>query len=289
LFLLTVMLAVAGSWLWGRLPWRVALRWRLVLLMPVAAALVLAAAYVVMNARTFQVAGDLVHRIDTREAVVALTFDDGPTPTHTDEIRALLRAKGVRATFFVTGDALKAHPELGAALVADGHELGNHSFSHRRLLFTSSKVIRWEIDETDRLIRQAGSTGPILFRSPYGKKLLLLPLFLWQTERPNILWDIEPDSEPSANAEQMVAEVARNARPGSIILLHVMNPARVETRTAVPDIIVALREQGYRFVTMSELLALRQDGAPAGIGTGGADDLHPVPMYLKEIGRTFRD
>jgi peptidoglycan-N-acetylglucosamine deacetylase len=267
LFLIAVMLAAAGSRLWGMLPWRVAIRWRFALLAPVASALVLAATYQVMNARSFQVVGELVHRVDTREAVIALTFDDGPTLAHTDEIRALLRDEGVRATYFVTGDALAVHPELGAALVADGHELGNHSFSHRRLLFTPFKVIRWEVEETDRLIRQAGSTGPIHFRSPYGKKLLLLPLYLWQTDRTNILWDVEPDSDPSATAEQMVSEVARNARPGSIILLHGMDPTRKETRGAVPGIIAALREQGYRFVTISELLALRQDRSSARTGT----------------------
>ncbi len=101
------------------------------------------------------------------------------------------------------------------------------------MVFKSPAFIQREIEQTDELIRRAGYTGTINFRSPYGKKLLLLPLYLSRTGRANIFWDVEPASDPAATAEQMVEHVVAQVRPGSIILLHLMYPNRTESRAAV--------------------------------------------------------
>jgi peptidoglycan/xylan/chitin deacetylase (PgdA/CDA1 family) len=101
--------------------------------------------------------------------------------------------------------------------------------------------------------------GARSLRPPGGKRLIELPFYLWQTRRTTAYWDIEPESYPevAADAERITAHVLERARPGSIILLHVMYASREETRKALAAIILGLRERGYRFVTLSELLTVR--------------------------------
>lgn len=141
-------------------------------------------------------------------------------------------------------------------LVAAGHELGNHSYSHRQMLLKPYSFIEQEIERTDQLIRVCGYKGDVHFRSPYGKKLVVLPYYLAKTGRKNISWDVAPESRPdiAADADKIVEHVLKETRPGSIILLHAMSEGRAETRKAIPVVIQGLRERGYRFVTVSELL-----------------------------------
>jgi peptidoglycan/xylan/chitin deacetylase (PgdA/CDA1 family) len=216
-------------------------------------------AWKLSNARTVQLFGGIVPRVETSEPVVALTFDDGPTARYTDEILAILRDEGVKATFFVVGEALERSPAECQKIVAEGHELGNHSYSHQRMVLKPYSFIRQEIERTDELIRMCGYGGVVHFRSPNGKKLIMLPYYLSRTERNNIFWDVGPegDRDIAATADKIVETVLQETRQGSIILLHVMYRSRVESRKALPGIIHGLRQQGYRFVTVSELLASR--------------------------------
>lgn len=227
--------------------------WSLSVLLIVAVT-VLAGGYRLMNSRSCALAGHLVHRVDTSAKVIALTFDDGPT-THTPEVLRMLRDAGVRATFYLTGAELTAAPQSGAAIAAAGHEIGNHSYSHRRMVLTSSATVADEIERTDTAIRATGYQGPITFRPPYGKKLWALPHYLSTHHRTMVTWDVEPDSATTAGADAIVAEAVSKARPGSIILLHAMYDSRAASRAAIPRIIGELRSAGYRFVTVSELLA----------------------------------
>ena len=205
------------------------------------------------NSRTHQIVGDLITRVETSDSIVALTFDDGPVPVYTDSVLALLSELQVPATFFMVGAAIERHPELAAEVVLRGHEIGNHSFSHRRLVMKAPSSIRREIEDTDSLIRAAGHEGPIFVRPPYGKRLLGLPLYLWRRDRPTVLWDVEPDTHYSAAAD-VVGYVTEHVRPGSIILLHVEMPARSQNRKALRRFVPLLKERGYRFVTLSELI-----------------------------------
>ena len=208
------------------------------------------------NARRYQIAGELVARVARTDSVVALTFDDGPTPAYTDEVLAILRAHGVKATFFVTGRETEHNLKEAEQIVAEGHELGNHSFSHPRLVFKRTARIREEVERTDAAIRRAGYQGPIYFRPPYGKKLLMLPLYLARAGRTTIMWDVEPESyhEVAQQGARIATHVFERVQPGSIILLHLMYEGRATSREALPLIIDGLRERGYRFVTVGELL-----------------------------------
>lgn len=211
-----------------------------------------------MNSRTYQVFGTIVPRVETEQKVVALTFDDGPQPGFTDEILTILDEADARATFYVTGGELEQHPAEAQRLVAAGHALGNHSYSHQRMILVSPSFVRREIEQTDQLIRSAGYTGRIDFRPPYSKKLVVLPYYLAQHDRTTIMVDVEPESYPEIgqDTDKMVEHVLARARPGSIILLHVMNRSRRPSMAAVGPIVAGLKQQGYRFVTVPELLAI---------------------------------
>lgn len=208
------------------------------------------------NSRTFQVFGQLVSSVGTEERVIALTFDDGPTARHTESVLTILRERDVKATFFVTGSETKSNLYYAERIVQEGHELGNHSFSHPRMVFKGWGTIRNEIEQTDIAIRSAGYEGPIYFRPPYGKKLFLLPWYLSKNNRTTIMWDLEPESysEIASSSDRIVGYVLENVQPGSILLLHVMYDSREESRKALPVIIDRLREEGYSFRTISELL-----------------------------------
>ena len=210
---------------------------------------------------THQLFGTIVDRVDTDRKVVALTFDDGPTPYAADEILAGLGT--TRATFFLTGFGMIEAPAVGPRLVAAGHEIGNHSFHHNRMVLKSQRTIAEEIESVDALIRKAGWRGPILFRAPFNKKLVGLPWYLARHDRIDVTWDVEPDSaDPGVDANSIVEDVLTHARPGSIILLHPWYHGREPTREAIAPIIAGLRARGYDFVTVSELLALR-GGSPS--------------------------
>jgi peptidoglycan-N-acetylglucosamine deacetylase len=210
------------------------------------------------KSRSFQLLGELVTSVATGDSVVALTFDDGPSPSYTPDVLALLQREQARATFFLVGRAIEQHPQLARSILEGGHELGNHSYSHRPMVLMRQRTIQAEVERTDSLIRAAGADGPIPFRPPYGKRLVGLPLYLSRTNRPTVLWSLEPDTW-YRDAESMVEHVVSGVKPGDIILLHVELSARAEERVALAMLIPALREKGYRFVTVSELIALGAD------------------------------
>ncbi|MFD0365254.1 polysaccharide deacetylase family protein [Nocardia sp. GCM10030253] len=209
--------------------------------------------YFLMNSRTHQLAGRLVNRVDTTEKVVALTLDDGPTAKTPDVLKVLAEAT-VPATFYLVGGDLAANPQHGKAIAQAGHEIGNHTYSHRRMVLVSSGTVRDELERTDTEIAKTGYQGPITFRPPYGKKLWTLPKYLSDQDRTTVTWDVEPDSGKDASTDDIVAETVRQVRPGSIILLHVMHEYAATALAAIPRIVSELRSAGYRFVTVSDLL-----------------------------------
>ncbi len=212
----------------------------------------------------FQLLGELVNRVPTEQKVIALTFDDGPEPGKTEQILQILAAEQIPATFFLVGEAIARHPELAKKLLLAGHQLGNHSYSHQRMLFKSPDFIAREIEQTDALLRDIGVSGSILFRPPYGKKLVLLPWYLATHQRISVTWDIAPENyrQIAKDSQAIVKYSIDEVAPGSIILLHVMYEQRRASMQAVPELIKQLKAQGYRFVTVNELLALRAEPKP---------------------------
>lgn len=209
----------------------------------------------VSKMRNFQFFGELVSRVETTEKVVALTFDDGPSE-NIEEILKVLDEKKAPATFYVMGANMEKYPEQAKELVEKGHELGNHSYSHQRFLGKSQEFIAEEIESTNQLIRDAGYTGEITFRPPNGKKLFGLPWYLSKHHIKTIMWDVEPDTYYQGNAEAIVMYTLKTVQPGSIILMHPFcGEACLADRQALPEIIDELKQQGYTFVTIQQLLS----------------------------------
>lgn len=208
--------------------------------------------FYISKSRTFQFFGTIISEVRTTDKIVALTFDDGPT-TYTTGILDSLKAYNVHATFFLTGEEIRTHPELAKAIVADGHSIGNHSYSHQRMLLKTPSFIVNEVEATDRLIRSIGFTQKIYFRPPYCKKLFYLPYYLSKTNRTTVTWDIEPDSQNNT-PKAILKDVQQHIKPGSIILLHAMYPNREATIQALPQIIKWLQANGYSFVTVNEMM-----------------------------------
>ncbi|MBU1436400.1 MAG: polysaccharide deacetylase family protein [Gammaproteobacteria bacterium] len=229
----------------------------------------------------FQLFGTLIHRVETTEPLVALTFDDGPTPEKTEQILHVLAKEHIAATFFLTGADVAANPHLVQKILAAGHQVGNHSYSHQRLIFKTTNFIAKEIEQTDTLLKDAGVPEPVYFRPPYGRKLWMLPRYLQKHQRVAVTWDVAPESVPqlAENPELLAQYTVEQAKKGSIILLHVMYDSRSITMQAVPAIIRGLKKRGFRFVTVSELLSLQTKGAMAPLVNPAA----PLPVEDRAV------
>ncbi|MEH7442942.1 polysaccharide deacetylase family protein [Bacillus sp. JJ1122] len=214
-------------------------------------ALLFAGLFKITKLRTFQFFGGLTYQVETQDKVIALTFDDGPTE-NVDQLLPLLDQYKAKATFFLIGKDIEKHPEEAVKLVEAGHQIGNHTYSHERMVLKSSSFIQEEIEKTDELIRKSGYKGEIDFRPPYGKKLIGLPYYLAKHNRETIMWTLEPETY-YANAEDKVKNVLDNIKPGSIILLHPMYDQTDGTIQVIEEILQELTKEGYAFVTVDEL------------------------------------
>ena len=185
----------------------------------------------------------------TQEKVVALTFDDGPDPIDTPAVLDILKAKKVRATFFVLGEAAQSNPQLLKRLVEERHEIGNHSFKHDY----QQRHLVAEMDQTDQAIFAATGTHTYFYRPPGG----FVSKSQLETVKKNghivALWSVDSKDWRNPGVKQIVDNVMRNVFPGAIILMHDGGYQRTQTVKALGPIISALQDQGYRLVTLSEL------------------------------------
>ena len=199
----------------------------------------------------------VISKIPTQEKVVALTFDAGADAGHTLTILSILEAGGVKATFFVTGDWLDKCPELGAAIAARGHALGNHTRTHPHLTQLADADIAAELVSTEEKALQAcGRTTQPFFRPPFGERdervdrLVAAAGYAYE-----IMWTIDSLDWKMLSADDLYRRVVDNVVPGAIVLMHV--GSQTNEPDALPRIIKQLKEDGYRFGTLSELLLER--------------------------------
>jgi peptidoglycan-N-acetylglucosamine deacetylase len=210
----------------------------------------------------FQIFGEYFTKINTQELVVALTYDDGPSPTYTNQLIDLLNRLEAKATFFVIGQNIETHPETVKKIIDSGHEIGNHSYSHQKLIWKTPAFVRSEIDKTDELLRQLGVKQEILFRAPFGYKRFTLPYILKQMHKKNIMWNVDPKDYQETNPEVIAQRVLEKVQPGAIILMHdggsdSQNETlsdRTATIAATEIVIHKLQAQGYKFLTVSQML-----------------------------------
>ncbi|MED7952915.1 polysaccharide deacetylase family protein [Streptomyces sp. BE303] len=199
--------------------------------------------------------------------MVALTFDDGPDPEFTPQVLDVLRRYDAPAAFFCIGLHVLAHPGVVRRTAAEGHTLGNHSWSHAYLPDLGPIGLREQLGHTsEALAEAAGLDGPVgWLRPPYGGRSPELLDTVADLGLTTVLWDVETNDWALPGPEVIAERVFRQVRPGSVVLMHDGGGDRAQTVAALPTVITGLRERGYRLVGLGELLAAR---VPAGRGVG---------------------
>ncbi|PLT47670.1 Peptidoglycan N-acetylglucosamine deacetylase [Paenibacillus pasadenensis] len=191
-------------------------------------------------------------KLEKGAKAVALTFDDGPDAATTVKILDILRKEKVKATFFVVGTQVKKYPEVMQRIVDEGHALGNHTTHHPDLSKTGKTKILQEIKDNDTLIQKAVGITPTMFRPPYGATSAELKAILSEGGRTEVLWNVDTRDWAGTSVKTMRANVAKHAKPGSIILMHSFG-SKLHTAELLPLIIHDLKTAGYRFVTPDQL------------------------------------
>ena len=190
---------------------------------------------------------------------IAMTFDDGPSGANTPKLLDLAAKKHIKLTFFLVGQCAAEFPQLVKRELAEGHEVANHSWSHPNLAKMSEEAVRSEIQKTQDAISQASGFTPNLMRPPYGE--FTQKQRAWAHNNFGfriILWDVDPLDWKDRNAATVARRIIANARPGSIILSHDIHATTV---AAMPEVFDTLLAKGFKFVTVSELLAMDKGGA----------------------------
>ena len=216
---------------------------------------------------------------------IAMTFDDGPSATLTPKLLDLLAAHHIKATFFVIGENVAEHPEIVARAAREGHEIGNHSWSHPNFGKMSDQGVRSQLQRTDDAIKNATGTRPTLMRPPYGsitprEKHWIHDEFGYRV----ILWDVDPYDWKRPGPAVVRNRILKETQPGSIVLSHDIHPGTIE---AMPSTLDALEAKGFKFVTVSELIRMAtpkashpspQPGGNAPTQSAPSPSLAPSPV-----------
>jgi len=204
-----------------------------------------------------------IYRVrDDSQKLVAVTFDDGPSPVWTPQILEALKQSGIKATFFMIGEQVLKYPDIARRVVAEGHEIGNHSFDHHVLLYYTNDELEKEIIRAEEAIEVVTGVTTRYFRPPKA----------WLTDKEKqkirqmgykvILWSLNSKDWVTFDDKYIIRYLVKRTRPGDIILFHdsggvfsIEGGDRHETVLTIPRLVEKLKEKGYKFVTISELLA----------------------------------
>lgn len=186
---------------------------------------------------------------------VALTFDDGPGE-HTDALLDMLAEYDARATFYVLGSLVGEFPEPLERMAAEGHELGNHTWKHDDLASLSGEAVKEDIERTNEAVREVTGSDPLTLRPPYGS---LNGTVRESVELPLVLWDVDTLDWQSRDTGAISEHALTHSVPGSVVLFHDIHQTSVE---AIPDVLEGLHEEGFHFVTVTEIFG--EDALTAG-------------------------
>ena len=187
---------------------------------------------------------------------IAMTFDDGPHPKNTPRLLDILRQRNIKATFYVIGSSVDSYPAITRRIVAEGHEIGNHTYNHPNLTKLSNAKVRQEMNRTRESIIRATGVKPRTMRPPYGA-LLTRQRNMLHSEYgyPTILWDVDPLDWKRPGIAVVKSRILSGTKSGSIVLAHDLHSSTVD---AMPSTLDGLLAKNYRFVTVSQLLAMKQ-------------------------------
>ncbi len=191
------------------------------------------------------------------ERAVALTFDDGPDPEHTPRVLDILGRHGIHGAFFLIGERTRRAPDVVRRIAAEGHDLGNHTWSHRSLwLCGPSETVR-QVERGHAAIAETAGRAPRFFRPPWGLTNLALFPVLRRLTTPCVFWSVQPEGRRAVPAARQVEASARRVGPGAILDLHDADGvagAGARLVEGLPALIEALRGRGYALVPLRDLL-----------------------------------
>lgn len=197
---------------------------------------------------------DTYTRIKTSKKVIAITFDDGPHPQNTPRLLDMLKERGVKATFFVVGNMVKYNPQMLRRMIAEGHEIGNHTVTHGTLSRMNDAGLKSELTRAHQQILAATGVPPRCMRPPGGAiKKAQKQLMLREFGYPTILWSCDPKDWQRPGVDVVAQRLIDGAYPGGILLAHDLHKPTVD---AMPRTLDTLLRQGYEFVTISELISM---------------------------------
>ena len=198
-----------------------------------------------------------VHRsVKTDSMQIALTFDDGPHPYLTQEILDILAQYNVKATFFMVGENVINYPDAAKAVLAAGHEVGNHTFSHTHVKGLSEREVLDELGRCEDALEELCEYRPHLFRPPEGALNEYVEHCSDHFDYTLVLWSLDTRDWENKNAEQIADAVLSNVAPGDIILMHDYIGRQSKTPEALAKLLPMLIERGYELVTVSRLLGI---------------------------------
>jgi peptidoglycan-N-acetylglucosamine deacetylase len=187
---------------------------------------------------------------------IAMTFDDGPSPETTPRLLDILKQRNIKATFFMIGQNAERNPEIVKRILAEGHEIGNHSWTHPQLSKLSDQRVTEEITKTQDAIKNACGYTPVILRPPYGAITSRQKEWIEkQFGLSIIMWSVDPFDWKRPGASVIEQRILAGARPGAIILSHDIHKQTVD---AMPATLDALAQKGFKFVTVSQLIAMNQ-------------------------------
>jgi len=202
-----------------------------------------------------------IFRVNRIEKVVVLTFDDGPSPVWTTRILDELKKVNVKATFFMLGEHVAEYPEIAQRVVQEGHEIGNHTYDHRVLLYYTLEQLENEIKDTERIIKESTGRTTRYFRPPKAWLTAQEKKKIEELGYKVILWSLNSKDWVTFDDKYIVKYILKNIRPGDIVLFHDSGGVfsaeggdRDETVKTIPLLVDALTKKGYRFATLTELL-----------------------------------
>ena len=191
---------------------------------------------------------------------IALTFDDGPDRKLTPRLLDLLAQHHIHATFFVVGENAAQYPDILQRAVREGHEIGNHSWSHPNFAKMSEESVRSQVKRTEEAIEDATGARPTLLRPPYGSITARQKRWLHEDMGYEIiLWDVDPLDWKNPGPSVVTNRILKETRAGSIVLSHDIHAQTIE---AMPQTLRELEEKGFKFVTVSELLKMATAPTP---------------------------
>lgn len=207
----------------------------------------------------FPAAGETpVYRsVETDTKKIALTFDDGPHPTLTPKILEILRRYNVKATFFMVGENVVNYPQSAQMVVNEGHEIGNHTFTHRHVLGMSEETLKGELGRCEDALRELCEYRTHLFRPPEGAVTPCVERCTEEGDYSLILWSLDTRDWEHKSAKKIASSVLDGIRPGDIILMHDYIGVKSKTPEALEVLLPELLRRGYEPVTVSDLLGLR--------------------------------